>query len=284
VAAAFAPETLLDDARRLARLALDEDGPSDITTDITGVAGDREGVIRTSDDIVVAGVVYGTELVAQAGGAVTWAIGDGADATTRDTIGRVRGEVSAVLRAERPLLNLLQRACGIATATRRYVDAVAGTTCRILHTRKTVPGLRLFDAAAVIAGGGHLHRLGLDRVVMLKDNHWALLNETGRGLPDLVRDARQRGALGVQIEVESAEQVELACRAGADRLLIDNRSPAEFGSLAALARTHAPAIEIEATGGITLDIVGAYADGGADFVSVGALTHSVRAADLTLEL
>jgi nicotinate-nucleotide pyrophosphorylase (carboxylating) len=200
-----------------------------------------------------------------------------------EALGSVTGEASAILRAERPILNVLQRACGIATATRRFVEAVAGTPCRVLHTRKTAPRLRLFDVAAVIGGGGHVHRLGLDRIVMIKDNHWAALAAQGGDLGAMVREALARGATAVQIEVESEEQVRAACQAGADRLLIDNQSPAAFRQLAALARDCAPGIEIEATGGITLDNVRAYADAGADFVSIGALTHSVRSVDLTLE-
>ncbi|MGD2136482.1 MAG: nicotinate-nucleotide diphosphorylase (carboxylating), partial [Gemmatimonadales bacterium] len=184
---------------------------------------------------------------------------------------------------ERPLLNLLQRAYGIATATHGYVYAVAGTRCRILHTRKTAPGLRRFDVAAVLAGGGGLHRLGLDRVVMLKDNHWEALGGAAV-LEQLVTDARRRGAEAVQIEVERVDQAEAACRAGADRLLIDNQPPDAFRTLAERARALRPEIELEATGGITLENAAAYAAAGADFLSIGALTHSVRAVDLTLEL
>jgi nicotinate-nucleotide pyrophosphorylase (carboxylating) len=119
---------------------------------------------------------------------------------------------------------------------------------------------------------------------MLKDNHWALLDASGRELDSVVKEARRRGALAVQVEAESPAQVVVACRAGANRLLIDNRSPEEFRDLTTLARQCAPTIEIEATGGITLDTVRAYAEAGADFVSIGALTHSVRTADLTLDV
>jgi nicotinate-nucleotide pyrophosphorylase (carboxylating) len=276
--------TLLADARRLARAALDEDGPIDITTDVTEPTGQAEGVIRSRQPLVVAGLSYGAAVAALGGCGITWAVSDGALLGSGDVVGTVRGDAASLLRVERPLLNMLQRACGIATATRRYVEAVAGTSCQILHTRKTAPGLRLFDVAAVLAGGGQLHRLGLDRIVMLKDNHWALLDASGRELDSVVKEARRRGALAVQVEAESPAQVVVACRAGANRLLIDNRSPEEFRDLTTLARQCAPTIEIEATGGITLDTVRAYAEAGADFVSIGALTHSVRTADLTLEV
>lgn len=182
------------------------------------------------------------------------------------------------------MLNLLQRASGIATLTRRFVEAVAGTGCRVLHTRKTAPGLRLFDAAAVVAGGGAVHRLDLAHTVMVKDNHWRVLQTQGRGLAEALARAAGQGALSLQVEVESEAQVEAACRAGADRLLVDNQVPEQVSAWGALARGIRPGILIEATGGITLANVRRFAEAGADFVSVGALTHSVVAADIALEL
>src|SRR5690606_31687107 len=116
-----------------------------------------------------------------AGCSLTWSVAEGAPATAGDW-GRIRGDLAAILRAERPILNLLQRAAGIATATREFVDAVAGTRCRILHTRKTAPGLRLFDVTAVVAGGGTIHRIDLAHTVMVKDNHWRSLAREGRTL------------------------------------------------------------------------------------------------------
>jgi nicotinate-nucleotide pyrophosphorylase (carboxylating) len=206
------------------------------------------------------------------------------DLVERVGIGRLEGDLAAILRAERPLLNLLQRATGIATATRNFVLAVAGTRCRILHTRKTAPGLRLFDAAAVVSGGGSVHRLDLSRTVMIKDNHWRALAAEGRTLTEVLEVARRRGAASLQVEVESPAQVEEACAAGADRLLVDNQDPAIVERWAARARKIHAGVLIEATGGITLETVREYALAGADFVSVGALTHSVRAADIALTL
>jgi len=273
-----------DDVRRGARQALAEDGPADVTTEVIGVVGQGVGTISSRERTVVAGLPYAAEVAGQTDCQAEWLVEDGDVVLPERALGTLRGPLPAMLRAERPLLNLLQRACGIATATRRFVDAVAGTGCRILHTRKTAPGLRLFDVMAVVAGGGHVHRLGLDRVVMVKDNHWRAFQARGDDLGAVVAESRRRGYAAVQIEVESEAQVELACRAGADRLLVDNKTVEEFAALADLARRLAPRIEIEATGGITLDNVRAYAEAGADFVSVGALTHSVRAIDLTLEL
>jgi nicotinate-nucleotide pyrophosphorylase (carboxylating) len=199
-------------------------------------------------------------------------------------VGLVRGTLAHVLRAERPMLNLLQRASGIATATRAYVDAVAGTSCRILHTRKTAPGLRALDIAAVLAGGGAAHRADLGHAVMVKDNHWRAIARGGGTLAAALDDARRRGVTALYVEVESLDQLEQACAAGATRLLVDNQTPAAVAEWGRRARELRPGIEIEATGGITLENVRAYAEAGADFVSVGALTHSVRAADLAIEV
>ena len=140
------------------------------------------------------------------------------------------GELARILRAERPMLNLLQRASGIATATRAYVDAVAGTGCRILHTRKTAPGLRALDIAAVLAGGGARHRVDLSHEVMVKDNHWqALRSGAGARWPTRWTRRGARGVTALYVEVESQEQLEQACAAGATRLLVDNQTPETVG-------------------------------------------------------
>jgi len=280
----FQPDVTAD-AARLAALLLSEDGSRDITSALTGADEiELAGRIRCREAIVMAGTPYAHAVAQLAGCSDTWHELDGVQVGGGEIVGEISGSATAVLRAERPVLNLLQRACGIASLTRRYVDAVAGTRCRVLHTRKTAPGLRLFDVHAVLAGGGQLHRLGLDRVVMLKDNHWEALGRTGTSLEALVTQARVAGAEAVQVEVEEVDQVETACRAGADRLLIDNQPPDAFRALADRARSLRPDIELEATGGITLENAARYAAAGADFVSVGALTHSVRAVDLTLEV
>ena len=200
------------------------------------------------------------------------------------TAGIIHGSLASMLRAERPLLNLLQRACGIATLTRSYVDAVAGLPCRILHTRKTAPGLRALDISAVIAGGGARHRADLSHEVMVKDNHWQALERGGGDLARALGEARRLGISALYVEVESIEEVEEACRAGATRLLVDNQTPGMLRVWAGRARELRPGIEIEATGGITIENVRAYAEAGADYASVGALTHSVRAADLAVEV
>ena len=150
---------------------------------------------------------------------------------------------------------------GSRPSTRTYVDAVEGTGARILHTRKTAPGLRLFDVHAVLAGGGSGHRLDLAQEVMVKDNHWRALEETGIPLEDVIRQGRARGVTRYHIEVENTQQLEMACEAGATRLLIDNQVPEIVRAWTRVARSLAPTIEIEASGGIDLTNVRAYAGG-----------------------
>ncbi len=273
------------DAARLARLALAEDGERDITTEITVTGGEpAAAAIEFRTGGVMAGEVYARAVAEQCGCRLTWSVADGVRVAPGSDAGMLRGPLAAILRAERPLLNLLQRACGIAGATRAYVDAVADTGARILHTRKTAPGLRLLDVSAALAGGAALHRLDLSTTVMVKDNHWQALHREGRTLAAALEEARRRGIRSLQVEVESEAQVREACDAGATRLLIDNQTPETVRTWAEIAREQRSVIEIEATGGITLENVRGYAEVGADFISVGALTHSVRAADLGLEV
>jgi nicotinate-nucleotide pyrophosphorylase (carboxylating) len=273
------------DAERIAAIALAEDGATDITTAVTVPAGlAAEGIIEYRSGGVLAGAVYADAVARACECRVEWRLPDGRVVPPGAVVGLLRGDMGRILRAERPLLNLLQRACGIANFTRAYVDVVAGTSCRILHTRKTVPGLRLFDIAAVIAGGGARHRANLSHEVMVKDNHWQALNRAGGDLATALQEARERGVTALHVEVESLDQVERACAAGATRLLVDNQSSEVVRDWGRRAREQRPGIEIEATGGITLENVRAYAQAGADFVSVGALTHSVRAADLAIEI
>jgi nicotinate-nucleotide pyrophosphorylase (carboxylating) len=273
------------DAARIAAVALAEDGETDLTTDITVPPSSRAaGNIEFRNGGVLAGSAYADAVAETCGCRITWRVAEGDHAEAGSVIGTMAGDLRPILRAERPLLNLLQRASGIATTTRSFVAAVAGTGCRILHTRKTAPGLRSLDVAGVLAGGGEAHRMDLAHEVMVKDNHWQVLRRTGNSLQAALAAARQRGVTALYVEVESPEQLELACAAGATRLLVDNQSPATLRAWADAARRQSPGIEIEATGGITLANARAYADAGADLISIGALTHSVRAADIALEV
>lgn len=274
------------DTMQVAERALAEDGSDDVSTrfavdkDIFGTAN-----IEFRSAGVLAGTAYADAVttLCELGG-VIWQSANGSSVPAGTTVGALQGNLVRILRAERPMLNLLQRAVGIATATRAYVDAVAGTPARILHTRKTAPGLRLLDVSAALAGGGHLHRVDLAHTVMIKDNHWRALEKSGRNLTDVLAQARAEGIAQCQVEVESLEQLGAACAAGATRLLVDNQTADTVKKWVAVAKTTVPSMEIEATGGITLANVRSFAEAGADFISIGAITHSVKAADISLEV
>jgi len=273
------------DIERLAAAALAEDGRLDITSVLTVSPGIRVGgVIEYRTGGVLSGIAYADAVARLCGCKIEWTAGEGDTVHPGVAVGVARGELGDVLRAERPLLNFLQRASGIATTTRAFVDAVQGSRSRILHTRKTAPGLRSLDIAAVLAGGGHAHRADLSHEVMVKDNHWRALASGGAGLDQALAQARKRGVTALYVEVESVEQLELACSAGATRLVVDNQRPDTVRAWGRLARERLPGIEIEATGGISLTNVREYAEAGADFISIGALTHSVSAADIAIEV
>ncbi|HEU4681067.1 MAG TPA: carboxylating nicotinate-nucleotide diphosphorylase [Gemmatimonadales bacterium] len=270
---------------RIAAAALAEDGRVDITSTLTVPPRvQAAGVIEHRSGGILSGTRYADEVAKLGGCKVEWSAQEGDLIGSGFAVGVIRGPLADILRVERPLLNLLQRASGIATATRVYVDAIQGTRCRILHTRKTAPGLRSLDLAAVLAGGGHPHRSDLSHEVLVKDNHWQALGRSGKRLGEALAEGRKRGIKALYVEVETLEQLELACAAGATRLLVDNQPPATVRKWAQLARERAAGIEIEASGGITLENVREYAEAGADFISVGALTHSARAADIAIEV
>jgi len=270
----------------LARRSLDEDGACDVTSEVVGAAGvEAAGVVEYRNGGVVAGKAFADAVVQLCGcGCLDWQAEEGEKVGPSTVLAKLEGDLAAILFAERTLLNFLQRACGIATATRAIVDAIAGTGCEVLHTRKTAPGLRALDVQAVLAGGGCQHRLSLASEVLVKDNHWHVLEGNVEKLRAACDAARKRRVRSIYVEVEDLGQVRTACAAGATRLLIDNQSPSEFAVLADEARKIAPEIEVEATGGMTLESARSYAEAGADFISVGSLTHSVVAADVALEI
>jgi len=191
-------------------------------------------------------------------------------------VARVAGNARALLTGERTALNMLGRLSGIATLTRRYVDAIAGTGATILDTRKTTPGLRALEKFAVQAGGGTNHRFGLYDAVLIKDNHLRL----GGGIARSVESARQTG-LPVEVECETLDDVRAAVDAGADTILLDNMSTAQLCEAVSLVDGRA---KTEASGGVTLETVRAIAETGVDFISVGALTHGARSLDVSMEV
>jgi nicotinate-nucleotide pyrophosphorylase (carboxylating) len=195
---------------------------------------------------------------------------------TEGEIARLEGRARALLGGERLALNLLGRLSGIDTLTRRYVEAVAGTGVEILDTRKTTPGLRTLEKYAVRCGGGRNHRLALDDGILIKDNHLRVAGSIGAA----VELAQATGA-EVEVECDTLEQVEEALAAGADVILLDNMMPALLTRAVALTGGRA---KLEASGGVTLESVRAIAETGVDFVSIGALTHSARALDVSMEV
>ncbi|HEY1435123.1 MAG TPA: carboxylating nicotinate-nucleotide diphosphorylase [Thermoanaerobaculia bacterium] len=269
----------------LLRGFLSEDiGRLDVTTESTVPAGTRaRGELLAKSDCVVSGLPVARRVFELLDPDLAWKETTEAGALVRAPapLATLSGRARAVLTAERVALNLLQRMCGIATATRRFVEAVAGTPCRILDTRKTAPGLRLFDRQAVRDGGGMNHRYDLTEMVLIKDNHRRLAEGVARAVA-----AARAAAPGTVVEVEVESELELreAIASGAERVLIDNQAPETVARWCAIARAAARPPFVEASGNMRLDTVRAYALAGVDAVSVGALTHSVAAADLSLEL
>ena len=274
-----------DELREIVTRALAEDlGPGDVTSEAVVPAGVRA---RASIVQKQAGVLFGldaaAEALAQAGAESFEALL--VEGAWRDdlpaTVARVSGPARALLAGERVALNLLGHLSGIATLTAQFVRAVEGTGARVLDTRKTTPGLRTLEKAAVAAGGGVNHRIGLYDAILIKDNHAAIAG----GVTEAVRRAREaRPDLAIEVECRSLEEVREGVASGAGRLLLDNMDPAMLREAVALARKGADVPELEASGGIGLDNVRDVAASGVDFVSVGALTHSAPNLDVSMEL
>jgi nicotinate-nucleotide pyrophosphorylase (carboxylating) len=262
--------------------ALMEDMPGgDITSEsMVPAAAVSEAVFLAKEDGVLAGMPVARRVFEKVDPSVEIVeeAGDGAPFRKGDILARLKGPTIALLKGERTALNFLQRLSGTATATRRFVDAVAGTKARILDTRKTTPGLRLLEKYAVRMGGGTNHRLSLSDMVLIKDNH---LRHVG-SVAEAVRRARAAAKPGVRVEVEAADigQVREALAAGADVIMLDNMPLDTMREAVALAAGRVP---LEASGNMTLDRVRAVAGTGVDLISVGALTHSARAVDISLE-
>ena len=208
---------------------------------------------------------------------------DGSRVAPGDRLATVTGCVASILKAERTALNFVQRLSGIATETRRYVDAVEGLDARIVDTRKTTPGLRKLEKYAVTMGGGRNHRRNLADGILIKDNHIEAMELQGMGIGDVVRRALAGAphTIKVEIEVETIEQLEEVLDAGADLVLLDNMGVEQ---MAAAVKVAAGRAVLEASGGITLETVREIAETGVDIISVGALTHSARALNVGLDM
>lgn len=267
----------------IVRHALEEDiGQGDVTSVWTiplHLMG--SGMLLCKADGVLAGLEVTREVFRQVSTEIRMIAlcSDGDRVARGDMIATIEGPVAAILTAERTALNLLQRMSGIATATRRYVDAVAGTQAVILDTRKTAPGLRILDKWAVRLGGGQNHRMRLDDMVLIKDNHIAAAG----GITDAVQRVRDHNEqeLPIEVEVKTWAELEEAVALVPDRIMLDNMAPQEMRRAVGWVAGRVP---LEASGGITLDTVRAVAETGVDYVSVGALTHSVVALDISLEI
>jgi nicotinate-nucleotide pyrophosphorylase (carboxylating) len=270
-----------DTLERLAYAALAEDvGEGDVTTEAV-VDGDAEGGAEIL--IKEPGVVCGLGMVDAVFHAldptieVEALVDEGSLVESRTAVARLFGPLPAILTGERTALNFLGRLSGIATLTRRYVDAVEGTGVAILDTRKTTPGLRVLEKHAVAVGGGRNHRFGLDDGVLIKDNHL----RARASIREAVERARAATHLPVEVECDTFEQVSEALDAEAAAILLDNQPPAGLLAAVVLVRGRA---RLEASGGVTLENVRAIAEAGVDEISIGALTHSARSVDVSLEL
>lgn len=282
--------------RRIEAFLTEDFGPHecDISVECLGTAAARPAVGRVTAK--ASGIVCGLWLIepvvravesrrSASGKAVVPAsvdiiARDGDVVSPGTVVAEVSGQVGTLLTAERTLLNLVQRLSGVATLTRSFVDAMRGTPCRLLDTRKTTPGMRDLEKAAVRVGGGSNHRFGLFDMVMLKDNH---ITAMGGDIRAAMTAARSRigPALKIEVEVATFEQLEAALEAGADMIMLDNMSP---DLMKRCVTSVAGRVPLEASGGITLETVAAAAATGVDFISVGAVTHSAKALDISMKI
>jgi nicotinate-nucleotide pyrophosphorylase (carboxylating) len=273
--------------RQIIALALAEDlGKGDVTTNSL-IPDEKIGVasILAKEEGILAGVEIAEEVFHRVDTKLkikVW-LKDGAKVGSGDMIAVVEGRIASILKAERTALNFLQRLSGIATETNRYVKAVEGLPVRIMDTRKTTPCLRVLEKYAVKVGGGKNHRMHLGDGILIKDNHLAALRNEGLSIKEIIARARQNapGGVKVELEVNTPQGALEAAEAEADVIMLDNMRLEDMRQ--AVKAIHGRAL-IEASGGITLDTVRAVAETGVDFISVGALTHSVKVLDISLEL
>lgn len=270
--------------RQIADALYEDVGAGDWTTEWTvDVATRADAVIVAKAAGVIAGAAVVREVFRQVGDvAVESVLADGDEAAPGTVVSRITGSARWVLTGERTALNFLGHLSGVATLTRRYVEAVEGTGARITDTRKTTPLWRELERMATRAGGAVNHRGGLDAMVLIKENHLVCAG----GIEAAVRRVKESNEAGLRVEVEttSLDEVEVALACGVDRIMLDNMPLETLRAAVELIRGHVRGPEIEASGGITLQNVRAVAETGVDFISVGALTHSAPALDLSLQV
>lgn len=278
-------DQLIDD---LLELSFAEDiGDGDHTT-LSTIPADEQGCqqLIVKEEGILAGVEMARRVFEKFDPSLkmTVFLEDGAHVKPGDVAFVVEGPVRSLLQTERLMLNIMQRMSGIATVTSRYQKELEGTGCRVLDTRKTTPGMRMMEKDAVAIGGGTNHRIGLFDMILIKDNH----TDFAGGIPQAVQAARDYCArtgrnLKIEQEVRNTEEIEQALAAGVDRIMLDNFSVDRTREAVRLIRSKNPTVEIESSGGITFDTLRAYGECGVDFISVGALTHSVKGLDMSFK-
>jgi nicotinate-nucleotide pyrophosphorylase (carboxylating) len=268
-------------------LALTEDlSHGDVTTETLippELVGKASMLVKAEGILAGGEVAKGVFLKVDPSLEIELLIKDGSEIKPGDITATVTGKVMSILKAERVALNFLQRLSGIASQTAKYVAKTRGRTAQIVDTRKTTPGLRSLEKYAVRMGGGQNHRFHLGDAVLIKDNHLAALRTLGMSLKDIVAKAKQNAPRGltVEIEVTTAQEALEAAEAGADMIMLDNMDSDEMRRVVSLLPS---GVKTEASGGITLENVGAAATTGVDIISIGALTHSTKSLDISLEL
>jgi nicotinate-nucleotide pyrophosphorylase (carboxylating) len=273
--------------REIRRFLAEDVGRGDVTSERVVPKTARAGAVMVArETCVVAGLPLAKAVFMAVDPEIAFAeqASDGDHVSAGTVLARVEGPAGPILTGERVALNLVQRLSGIATLTRAYADAIAGTGACVSDTRKTTPGLRVFEKYAVHVGGGRNHRMGLYDAILIKDNHRAIAG----GAAAAVEAARRANgeAMPVQVEVDTLADLPCLFDAGVEAVLLDNMTPAQAAEAVRLARAHPRGRDcwIEASGGITLESIRAYAEAGVDTVSVGALTHSAPAVDIALDI
>lgn len=278
-------DQLIDD---LLTLAFAEDvGDGDHTT-LSTIPADEMGRqhLLVKEEGILAGVEMARRVFAKFDPELkmTVFINDGAHVKPGDIAFVVEGKVRSLLQTERIMLNIMQRMSGIATVTAKYQQRLEGLKTKVLDTRKTTPGLRLLEKEAVKIGGGENHRIGLFDMILIKDNHVDFAGGIKEAVAAAKKYCKEKGKdLKIEQEVRNEDEIRQALEAGVDRIMLDNFTPERTREAVKLIRSINPAVEIESSGGITLDTLRAYGECGVDFISVGALTHSVKGLDMSFK-
>src|SRR6195256_5904885 len=277
------PTLPLDLQRQVATALAEDIGSGDVTAELVPATQHVSGKVVTREQAILCGRPWVAETFRQLDPAVrlTWHADDGDRITPNQTLFEITGLARPVLTGERTALNFLQLLSATATAARRFVDAIAGTDCAILDTRKTLPGLRTAQKYAVRQGGAQNHRMGLFDQVLIKENHIAAAGSLGAAIAAARRAA---GTRKVEVEVETLAEFEEALRAGPDIILLDEFSLADMKTAVQINRSRGRPVKLEASGSVTLQTVRSVAETGVDYISIGGITKHVRAVDLSMRL